>query len=410
MAEEVDAPLLQSALDAVIARFPYFAVELKRGLFWHYLAPCRNRILVGPDSASPSQDYDVNARGTCLFRVRVAGRRIACEFHHSLTDGTGGLRFLKNLLVEYCRLTFRSSAGTSIPRPSEKNDDPDLYALGGAPAPEEYEDAYHRYYREAIPAPDKIRPAFRLYSTPLPLHRYRTICGQIPLTDALAEAKRFGVSLTELLVATYIDALQTIWLSRTKAGVRAGAVFGARPNLVVSVPVDMRRLLPSATNRNFSLFACVSQDMRLGRRDLAEIARRAHYQLRFETDAKTMGRQLSRNVSASGSMIFRVLPLPLKTLVFRVLSRVFGEDLYTAGLSNLGAVSLPPEIEDQVERFDFIQMLAKNKPEVGIISWRSILYISIGSLGESRELERLFFTRLRRLGLHVRIECNLSEE
>jgi hypothetical protein len=409
MSEEVDAPLLQSALDAVVARFPYFAVELRSGLFWHYLIPRRHRILVGPDTASPSQDYDVNMKGTCLFRVRAAGRRISCEFHHSLTDGTGGLRFLKNLLVEYCRLSAAPSAGTLIQGSSEKGNDPDLYVLSDRPAPEEYEDAYHRYYREAIPAPDRVRPAFRLHSPPLPRHHYRTICGQIPLAAALGEAKRLGVSLTELLAATYIDALQTMWLSRSEAGLREGSGTKSRPNLVVSIPVDMRRLLPSATNRNFSLFACVSQDMRLGRREFAEIAQRAHYQLRFEADAKTMGRQLSRNVSASASMFFRLLPLPLKTLIFRILFRVFGEDLYTAGLSNLGPVRLPPKVADRVERFDFIQMPAKHKPEVGILSWKGFLYINIGSLSTSRELERLFFTRLRKLGLNVRIECNLEE-
>jgi hypothetical protein len=409
LAEDIDAGILQSALDAVVARFPYFAVEFRHGLFWHYLAPCNSRILLVDDAISPSQDYDVNKRGTCLFRVRVGGRRIACEFHHSLTDGTGGMRFLKNLLAEYCRRAAPPSAGASNRRPAAWEDDPDLYALEDSPAPEEYEDAYNRHYREAIPAPDRVRPAFRLRSPPLPRHEYRTICGLIPLAEALATAKGFGASLTEFLAATYIDALQTIWLSQTAANQPTERDHAARPNLVVSVPVNMRRLFPSATNRNFSLFAFVSQDMRLGRRDFREIVERARLQLRFETDAKTMGRQLSRNVSASNSIFFRAMPLPLKTLVFRLFYHLFGENLYTAGLSNLGAASLPPGLEARVERFDFVPMPTREKTEVSMISWRGILHVTFGSLGSSRELERLFFTRLRKLGLRVRIECNLEE-
>jgi hypothetical protein len=408
LAEDLDGGRLQAALDAVVARFPYFAVELRRGLFWHYLAPLSRRVLIVPDASSPSQDYDVNRRGTCLFRVRTVGRRIACEFHHSLTDATGGMRFLKNLLVEYFRRGAAPSEGTAAPILAQR-DDPDLYDLRDNPAPEEYEDAYNRHYREAMPAPDRSRPAFSPRSPCLPRHDYRTIRGLIPLVDALAAAKALGATLTEFLAATYIDALQELWLSRSEAGAPAALGYPARPNLVVSVPVNMRRLLSSSTNRNFSLFAFVSQDMRLGRRDFPEIVERAHHQLRFETDAKAMGRQLSRNVSASNSLIFRVLPLPLKTLAFRILFHFFGENLYTAGLSNIGAVCLPQELEDRVEGFDFVPMPTRDKPEVGIVSWRGLLHVTFGSLASSRELERLFFTRLRKIGLHVRVECNLEE-
>ena len=40
----------------------------------------------------------------CAFRVLVYRDRIAVEFFHALTDGTGGTIFLKTLLAEYlCR-------------------------------------------------------------------------------------------------------------------------------------------------------------------------------------------------------------------------------------------------------------------------------------------------------------------
>jgi len=42
--------------------------------------------------------------------------------------------------------------------------------------------------------------------------------------------------------------------------------------------------------------------------------------------------------------------------------------------------------------------------------WKGNLVVDFGSLGRSRELERLFFSRLASLGLPVRIECNLREE
>jgi hypothetical protein len=66
--EGVDHVVLQQALDAIMPRFPYFRVRLRRGMFWHYLeeipgvpivqaerrAPCRRmqRIHDGPGSSA----------------------------------------------------------------------------------------------------------------------------------------------------------------------------------------------------------------------------------------------------------------------------------------------------------------------------------------------------------------------
>ena len=393
LVEPVDLPTLGAALDAVARRFPYFAVELRRGLFWHYLVPRKAGLSPEPDAASPMQDHDVNARGASLVRVRVEGARIACEYHHSITDGTGGLRFLKNLVAEYLR---RRHPGED---PGDRGD-PDLYRLDEHPLPGEYEDAYDRHYREEYPAPSGLSLAWRPSSPALRRHDYRVTCGLVPLDLALAAAKERGVSLTELLGAAYIKALQELWLASPPARRR-------RSVLSLSVPVNMRKLNPSATNRNFSLFTFVTQDMRLGRRDFDEILSRTHHQLRFETDVRAMGRQLSRNVGAARNLAFRLLPLPVKDLAFKILYAAYGEGLYSGSISNLGPVALPGWMAARVERLDFLPAPTRGKANVGVLSYKGRLHVWTGSLAQSRGLERLFFTRLRRLGLPLRIECNL---
>jgi ABC-type transport system substrate-binding protein len=47
----------------------------------------------------------------CAFRVIVYGSRIAVEFFHSLTDGSGGMIFLKTLTAEYLQQKY----GIAIP-------------------------------------------------------------------------------------------------------------------------------------------------------------------------------------------------------------------------------------------------------------------------------------------------------
>ena len=47
----------------------------------------------------------------CAFRVLVYKNRVAVEFFHALTDGTGALVFVKTLLAEYLSEKY----GLSVP-------------------------------------------------------------------------------------------------------------------------------------------------------------------------------------------------------------------------------------------------------------------------------------------------------
>ena len=403
--EEVDRDILRRALDATVARFPYFAVELRRGLFWPYLVPHRGIVPIEDDIPSaPLIDYDVNRRGRCLFRVRLGDRRILCEFHHAIADGTGGMRFLKNLVVEYLRLAGKAPSGVVRGSADLAAGDPDIYDLDSYPAPDESEDAYDRHADPGLPSPEQPPQAWSPRRSFLGKHRYRITCGIIPLGEARARAHGLGVSITELLVATYMDALQELWLRAGPSRQRL-----QRPTIVIDIPVNLRQHFPSGTNRNFSLTAQVRQDMRLRRRDFAEIATRAHHEFRNANDARAFGRQIARNVGASGSIAFRLIPFPLKEVLYRFLFRFFGSSIYSGSISNLGAATLPAWAEEHVERFDFLPSPYVNKSDIGVLSWRGLLHVSVGSMDSSRELERLFFTRLRRLGLPVKLECNLDE-
>lgn len=402
--EDVDRGILRMALDATVARFPYFAVELRRGLFWPYLVPHRNGVPIEDDVPSaPLIDYDVNRHGHCLFRVRVGGRRLLCEFHHSIADGTGGMRFLKNLVVEYLRLKGLAPEGADRGSEALAAGDPDIYDLGASPGPEENEDAYDRYADTGLPSPENPPVAYSPRRHWIGKHRYRITCGIIPLPDVLSKARELRVSVTELLAATYLDALQELWLRATPARQRR-----QRSTIVIDLPVNLRQHFPTGTNRNFSLTAQVTQDMRLRKRDFEDIVRRAHHEFRNANDARAFGRQIARNVGASRSLAFRLIPFPAKELLYRFLFRFFGSSIYSGSISNLGSVSLPPWAAAQVRRFDFLPSPYVNKGDIGVLSWKGFLHVSLGSMDTSRELERLFFSRLRKVGLQVRIETNLD--
>ncbi len=93
--ENIDPDVLQKALNVTVGRFPSIAVRLCKGFFWYYLEEIESAPAVIPDRPYPCGKMTADDMKRCAFRVLYYKKRIAVEFFHSLTDGNGGLIFLK---------------------------------------------------------------------------------------------------------------------------------------------------------------------------------------------------------------------------------------------------------------------------------------------------------------------------
>ena len=106
LTEAVDTALLQQSLDATVPRFPTIAARLRRGIFWYYLQQLQQAPPVSQEQSYPLAFMHPQEARQCAFRVIVYQNRIAVEFFHSLTDGTGGMTFLKSLVAEYLQRKY----------------------------------------------------------------------------------------------------------------------------------------------------------------------------------------------------------------------------------------------------------------------------------------------------------------
>ena len=99
--ENVDTDVLKSALDITVKRFPSIAARLRKGVFWYYLQQIEFAPEIREEYSYPLTYMSNSEMRKCAFRVIAFNNRIAVEFFHSLTDGTGALIFLKSLVAEY---------------------------------------------------------------------------------------------------------------------------------------------------------------------------------------------------------------------------------------------------------------------------------------------------------------------
>lgn len=385
LTETVHPDAMATALSAVITRFPYFQVYLRRGFFWYYLERTGDAPSVLPDARSPCEKILMKRRGVFLLRVRVFARRVAVECSHTLTDGFGALTFLKALLAEYLDSLHGPLAGRDgIPRP------------GQAPDPCESEDSFVRFYNRLAPPPKSLSRAFHLADKRLPAGRYTVVTGILSVAKLKEAAARYGATINDLLAAALFHALQ----EKALAGPRSRL----RPIRLI-IPVDLRRIFGSGTLRNFTLFTLPEIDPRLGKYGFEEIVSRVHHFIKMETNDKSVHADMSRNVRAEKNRLVRLIPLALKNPIFHVVFYASGEKAASSSLSNLGRVSLPEAMARYVRCFDFIPAPGRDtRTNCGVISFGDEIHVSFGRIVRSAEVERIFFTKLVELGIPVRVE------
>ena len=101
LTEPVEPEVLQQAVDALLPRFPSMYVSLHRGIFWYYLQKLTKAPRVRQDGACPLIHMTGAELRKCGLRVLYYENRIAVECFHALTDGSGGMVFLKTLTAAY---------------------------------------------------------------------------------------------------------------------------------------------------------------------------------------------------------------------------------------------------------------------------------------------------------------------
>ena len=389
LTEPIDTGVLASALDVTARRFPSIAVRLRRGAFWYYLEEIPKTPSIQPEKSCPLAHAPFHEVRQCAFRVLVYKNRVAVEFFHALTDGTGALVFVKTLLAEYLSEKY----GLSVP--AEKG------VLGRLeePSPEELEDSFARYAGD-VTASRAESTAYHLSGTPERDGYKNLVTMMIPAEKLRACAKEHGVSVTELLCAAMMQAIGELQAEKVP-NVRH------RKPVKVLIPVNLRNLFPSRSLRNFASYITPEIDPRMGDCSFSELCSLVHHKMGLENNRRTMRAKFAANVASERSPILRVMPLFIKNIAMKAVFDAVGECKSCLCLSNLGRVELPEVMVPYVQRMDFIIGVQARAPhDCGVVTWGDTVYINCIRSIQEPELEYRFYRVLHRLGLPVKVESN----
>ena len=392
LCEEVDVAVLQSALDVAVKRFPSLVARLRKGAFWYYLQQVEVAPKIREEYSYPLVYMSDREMTRCALRVIVYGNRIAVEFFHALTDGTGALIFLKNLVAEY----LEQKHGISIPC------EHGILNRKTAPTDEELEDCFPKN-AGPVPASRKDTDAWHMYGVPQKDGFLHLTCFQVPVREVLALAHRYNSTLTAFISAAMMLALINLQKEKTPN------VKHHKP-IKLLIPINLRQLFPSNTLRNFAMYTIPEADPRLGEYTIDELCQIVKHKMGADFTTKQMGRVIATNVNDEKNPIVRLIPLPIKNAVMKAIFDSVGEKKSCLSLSNLGQIKLPEIMIPYIERFDFILGVQAAAPyNCGMLSFGDTVYINFIRNIRDAELERHFYAVLHELGLRVTVESNRNE-
>lgn len=387
--EEIDREALAVALDVTVRRFPSVAVAVKEGLFWYYLEEISTPPEILDEKPYPLARMKTKDLRKCAFRVLVYKNRLAVEFFHSLTDGNGGLIFVKTLTAEYLYQKY----GTKVPVGNG------VWDRLEEPSPDELEDSFIKHAGK-YPASRKDTDAF-IIEGKREVDGFRTVTTFVIDSEFVrAEAKKRGVTVTVYMTAILAEASQRIQRARVRNPAK-------HKPIKVFVPVNLRKMFPSKTMRNFILYAMLGFDPKVGDYSFDDMCQIFSAQMKQQMTEKNMASIIRTNVNSEKNIFIRVVPLVLKNIIMKAVFNAVGEKKSCYSFSNLGVVNLPPEYTERVKRMDFVLGSQSTAPyNISALTYEGKMYLNVTRNAKEPVLEAEIFHVMREMGVPHSIESN----
>lgn len=387
--EDIDKKALSSALAVVVKRFPTIAAKLRKGAFWYYLQEIEFPPEIMDEYSYPLTFMSRKELRRCAFRVIVYKNRIAVEFFHSLTDGTGALVFLKNLIAEYLEQKY------SISIPFEDG----IVDRRQKPPEEELEDCFPKYAGK-VPLSRRDTNAWHMSGEPETGGYLNLTCFKLPVSQVLDKAHEYNTTLTVFLSALMMKALVNLQNEKVPN-------VKKQKYIKLLIPVNLRSLYFCSTLRNFAMFTIPEIDPRLGEYSIEEIVKIITHKMGAEFTAKHMSGVIAANVKDEKNIFLRIVPLPLKNMVMKAVFDSIGERKSCLNLSNLGNVKLPEIMKKYVTRMDFILGVQAAAPyNCGVLSYGDMVFVNFIRNICHPELERHFHKVLKEQGIESVLQSN----
>ena len=372
--ENIEVEILKKATEDLQEKYPFYNSELKKGIFWNYLQQKNTPLQVVPEIAYPCTEI----KKKNPLRILYYKNKISVEIAHFLTDGGGALAFFSNLIEKYLDLKYFGQ--------KNRSENKDIKHT-------EYTDLYTKYMKK-VNKEKTVKKAFHLPLKILEKGQYHITTGEISIQELKKESGKYNTTVGKYLLALYFKVLLNKYSY-------------AKKEIVIGVPVDLRRIFMEETYRNFFINITPSIDPSLGNFTLEEIIEYLDNYFRMKITQKEFYKSIYKAMNPIRNVMIKAVPYFIKRIFFPFIFDYYGERGYTTGFSNLGIFRLDEKYIKYVKGLRFLPPPSKRcKIKIGVISDNEKAYVTFGNLTTNHEIEREFFVYLRKRGIKSKIITN----
>lgn len=389
--ELVDPVVLQKAAEKTLFRFPHFNTRLQRGLFWNYLENQSRPFKVLPEPntfGSNSRPFDSSKH---LIEVYYHRNRIAIEVFHAITDGRGGMEFLKTLTLSYLR-----EKGYAVDAEGMIFDANDQVTHA------ELEDSFATKVTKGKSIWLATNKAYHLKGTYFEHNGHYLTHLHLNTEACIAIARQFQTTITGLFATILILGLIKKQESENPK---------KRKPIILSIPVDMRKYLPSKTMKNFVMTINIGKIFS-PQSTFQEVLQEVNTQLKEGQKIEVLAPQIRANMKAERMLLLRFVPLFIKRWIVKSVFNRVGEPALSLTMSNLGKIEMPNTTQQYIKHFEFMICSTPIMPvNLGIASYKDQLVLSFSRIIDDRTFIQYFVQYLvDELKLEVLVSGNRWEE
>lgn len=373
LTDTVQESILQKAVAAAVVHYPLFQCILKRGNFWFYFERAEIEPVIKPEDDAPCQElYNHKKENLLLYQVTYGKHAINLEMFHALTDGTGAIEFLSDIVKEYLKIAY------------DIQEDSFVYPTGE----EQQEDSFSKYYSEKKQAKliKKSSRAFQISDRKLATGNMRIYEYTVSAEQLLKKAREYHVSITVYLTALFLCAVAESMTEQEK-----------KKPVTLMIPVNLRKFYPSRTMSNF--FGWMEIDYLFKGNDSLERVI-DHVKRRFEEDLlkEQVAARMNRYVKLEKNIFMRFIPLRIKDIFLRCGTKM-GSKNVTGVFSNMGVIRMPDSFKPYIQRFGAIA--STERIQMCSCSYDDRFYFSITSKYAGESIPKVFIKSLRESGIEL---------
>lgn len=380
--QTIDPVALQLAAEKTLLRFPNFNTRLHKGFFWNYLE----------NQSRPFKVYqDPNTFGTNpkpynhlkhLIEIYYHRQRISIEVFHAVTDGRGGMEFLKTLTLAYLR-----EKGFAVDAEGMMLDANDQVTKA------ELEDSFTTKVTKGKHTWLPTANAFHLTGTYFKHPGHYLTHLHFNTTELIKLARENNTTITGLfatiLILVLIQKQESIQPKKRK-------------KIILAIPVDMRKFIPSTTMKNFVMVINIGGFFKPNS-TFSEILTMVNLKLKAGQQLDVLAPQIRANLLVEKIFLLRFIPFFIKRWLIKFGFNRIGEPAISMTMSNIGKIEMSKSTHPFIDHFEAMLCASPFLPiNAAIASFQDQLVFTFSRLIDDRSFIQSF-VRILTDDLHVQV-------